>query len=71
MGRQGALVVVRDPNSGQIIEQTLEDSGYYTGNMTAIGMNQLDVERPASQEHSLRQAASNKSLLVTTERCED
>lgn len=73
-GQQGALVIVRDPNSGQVIAQAQDDSGYYTGNSKAIGMDQLDVEssgqRP-SHEHSIRPAASNKSLLVTAERCDD
>jgi hypothetical protein len=72
--RQGALVVVRDPNSGQVIAQAQDDSGYCTGNSTVIGMDQLDVERSGqrpSHEHSIRPAASNKSLLVTTERCND
>jgi hypothetical protein len=72
--RQGALVVVRDPNSGQVIAQAPDDSGYYTGNATVLGMDQLDVERSGqrpSHEHSIYPAASNKSLLVITERCDD
>ena len=66
--------MVRDPNSGRFIVQAQDDSGYYTVNSTGIGMDQLDVERSGqrpSHEHSIRPAASNKSLLVTTERCED
>ena len=70
-GGQGALVALRDPNSGEVVGQTPGDSGYYTGNSTAMGMDELDVERPVSQEHSIRPAASSKSLLVSAERCED
>lgn len=72
--RQGAFVAVRDPNSGQIIGNAPDDSGYYTGNSTAVVLEQLDLERSdqrASHERSVRPAASNKSLLVTTERCDD
>lgn len=74
VGRQVALVVARDPNSGQVIEQAHDDSGYHTGNSVLIGMDQLDVERLGtrpSHGHSIRLTASNKSLLVTAERCND
>ncbi|XPS91107.1 hypothetical protein M3J09_000530 [Ascochyta lentis] len=72
--QQGAFVAVRDPNSGQILGNPPEDSGYYTGNTTVVSLEHLDVERPvqmANSEHSIREAASNKSLLETTVRCDD
>lgn len=72
--RQVALVLARDPNSGQVIAQAHDDSGYYTCNSAVIGMDHLNVERLGtrpSHEHNIRPAASNKSLLITAERCDD
>lgn len=72
--RQGTLVAVRDPNSDQGLDHTPEDSGYYTGNSTAVGLEYIDVEgshRRSSMEHSVRPAASDKNLLLTAERCDE
>lgn len=73
-GRQGTGVVIQDPNNTQVIAQAQDDSGYYTGHATEVRMDQLDVEgseqRP-SYEYSVRPAASDKSLLIAAERCDD
>lgn len=71
--QQGAFVAVQDPNSGQAVPRATDDSGYYTGNSTVITMDRIDPERlssSASHDLGLR-AASNKSLLVSVERCDD
>jgi hypothetical protein len=72
--QQGALVAVQDPNSGRAVAYDPEDSGYYTGNSMFISTGPIDLGRLSSRSsnnHELQAAASNKSLLVSVERCED
>ncbi|KAJ8116400.1 hypothetical protein OPT61_g2171 [Boeremia exigua] len=72
--QEGSHTIGRDPNTGRSMPRIPDDSAYYTAHSTAIGLDQLDVERVdqrTSNDNSIRQAESTKSLLITTARCEN
>lgn len=60
----------RDPNSDRVDANVVSDSGYHTG-ATHVSLGTMEVEGQTDESLSVRPMASDKSLLVTTSRCDN
>lgn len=76
-GSNVAFPAIRDPNSGRVhhnANEQPEDSGYHSGQRSNFSFEQFDTNGDAQKAdvgHSVRRAASDKSLLVSSSRCSD
>ncbi|KAH9863557.1 hypothetical protein J1614_009489 [Plenodomus biglobosus] len=76
-GNDVAFPALRDPNSDQVNHNAhgqAADSGYHSGQLSNFSLDQLNSGRDVYKHdgrHSVRPAASDKSLLITASRCND